>query len=1304
MATPRTKARLNWASASRFDIQKKVLTGGKFIQQDRTLKSEGRGCSGTRYIRQIPIWDTAAGVARVLPLGIRAMDPGQDQTTAVEVFAPHPTGFDNRACQAVFDALPSSAGYRDALDDLTALCLETGELPFAPPKAADPSLRMPVKGQPVNLPSLLTDRLAEQQLGKPLLVMRGILYDGRYADDPPSGILQHSAGKLRMGIMRLNHDGSPEECSLFNQALEGDPLLDLARNDCTGNSRDGGRVLVDIHDPTPAHMDHMVTQVNAVKADAWSPLAETLFTAIGYYTSRPDMRLNPEDFSLEAHPCTHWCQSNNILVITDGASTADLHPRMTTFASVEGRNDGDRDSLSGCPGLFGSTFLDDIAAYGFSGSNIHLEDPFDADEHFQPIKTYFVVAGNLSSRDAGECSPAALLAEAAAHGGSGAPYFADNPQGLENELKSALNMLRTGGYAGPTASVFSAGPNGGGAVYRSRFWPAVETAPEPSPDEPRVTWTGDVNALLMDAGGRLYEDMDGNRTLNALDDPVSIYLDRDADAPRACSRKPEADGTCPGTMKTLDQVHYLWSAAEWLASIADTDVNSNREDYISETKKRYVFTWNDLDNNGAVAGNEILPFVPLEDWNSPSLSVSADRAPIPVDFGVDTSQEVNRIISWLRGLDSTADPSSRSRRVPPPPNFKLDGHPETITWRLGDVIHSTPTVVAGPGENYHLLYHDEAYAAFATSHLHRRHVIYFGGNDGMVHAVNGGFYDAGRGKFWRGYDRNTGLFTDTGPDLGAELWAYVPYNLLPHLKRLTRKDYQHTYYVDLSPRVFDVQIFNATPDSHGHVNGWGTIMVVGMRLGGSRVSAREIIAASQSPAYEDNRVFTSAYMVFDITDPENPPILLGELTFDSPGSVDLGYTTALPAVAPVKTAQNGSDWFLILGSGPTAASGVSDQNARICLFPLSDLDDGQAFRIPAVASYSHASAGSFNLAGSPRGFVSGITVADYDLDDLYRTDAVYFGTIEGGWESWDGRMYRWVTNAGFPQNWNNPAVMIDVGRPVTAPPVVGFDGSFNWVYFGTGRFFDAQDKTDAGSSGQDFFFGLKEPVDAETGDFTWAPIHNSVSTSKPPPGNNAGARTLLGVDRIEVGKALSPSSASLGCRDGSNCLPDGVATFKDLHTYIVGNCDTNAGCTGADGWVHAFESPRERNLGQATLLGGMVSFTTYQPFQDICRPAGQSFFYNLHYQTGTAYYAAMLDDGNNTIPAGDDHVSLRTVMACLPVGKGLASTPLLVAGQQHGSQAFIQTTAGAFLGIAQPNLPIRTIQSGRLNWRSDDTY
>ena len=118
-------------------------------------------------------------------------------------------------------------------------------------------------------------------------------------------------------------------------------------------------------------------------------------------------------------------------------------------------------------------------------------------------------------------------------------------------------------------------------------------------------------------------------------------------------------------------------------------------------------------------------------------------------------------------------------------------------------------------------------------------------------------------------------------------------------------------------------------------------------------------------------------------------------------------------------------------------------------------------------------------------------------------------------------------------------------------------------------------------------------------------------------------------------------------------------------------------------------------------MGGLINFTTYQPFQGACKPEGESYLYSLHFQTGTAYYAPMVDAGAAHAMSGSNDGSRPLATMRRPIGKGLATLPRLFIGRQQGSKAFVQTSAGAFVGITQPNLPVKTIKSGRLNWRSE---
>ena len=598
-----------------------------------------------------------------------------------------------------------------------------------------------------------------------------------------------------------------------------------------------------------------------------------------------------------------------------------------------------------------------------------------------------------------------------------------------------------------------------------------------------VEWIGEVHALHIDAYGQMYEDTNGDRTLDSGDLQVIFYYDDVVKRTKACVNPSDPYVICSGTSKDLDQVRYIWSAGQWLAEITVADIVDNRDpdsSYISADANRYIFTWNDLDNDGAVDdATEFLEFADTTDWEN--LTVSGGRGPVPLDFGVQTSDEVDAIVNWVRGLDQTG---LRQRQMPT--DFNMDGTPQTLTWRLGDVVHSTPIAVSRPAEGYHYIYRDSSYGLFAAHYNKRRHVIYFGANDGMLHAVNGGFYNETDKKFCLTEDC---LNETAAPELGAELWAYVPYNLLPHLKCLTDPNYDHKYFVDMKPRIFDVQIFDpADPD---HPGGWGTILVGGMRFGGARIAANTIDAnGNDSPDYPDDpRQFTSAYFIFDITNPEEKPELLGELTFINPVShADLGFTTPMPSVVPMKTGVGTSEWYLLLGSGPTAIDGTSTQNAKIAVFPLEKLIESprKPFQIPSDDPGTGSSqAGQFPLPDT-NSFVSDIITVDFDLVDNYRADVVYFGTVEGTWGNWGGKVYRLVTHkeasngsemvevASKPSDWvtllapfPNPRPLIDVGRPVTAAPAIGWDGKYRWVYFGTGRFFDALDKTDVGSNAQE---------------------------------------------------------------------------------------------------------------------------------------------------------------------------------------------------------------------------------------------
>ncbi|MDA3832122.1 MAG: hypothetical protein PF495_01870, partial [Spirochaetales bacterium] len=595
-----------------------------------------------------------------------------------------------------------------------------------------------------------------------------------------------------------------------------------------------------------------------------------------------------------------------------------------------------------------------------------------------------------------------------------------------------------------------------------------------------------------------------------------------------------------------------------------------------------------------------------------------------------------------------------------------------------------------------------------------------------------------------------------------------PYNLQPHLKCLTDPDYDHKYYVDQRPRVFDVQIFaDDSASSNIHPGGWGTILVGSMRFGGSPVTALDLNGVAA-----DKRKFISAYFVLDITNPEAPPQLLAEMTMttddaDSDGNLDytdLGYTTSSPALVIMRDDAGRTEWYLTLGNGPTNLKGENTEQGKIAIMPLNWLVGeptfvvqagasallgavavpDKPFRIPNAMPIFGVDAGFFPIpdaaSGNVESFVSDIVSVDYDVNSpavigvgaAYKTDAIYFGTTDGsgfvdngsGGKEWGGggRMMRLVTRSAmlndldadgelFTDGVKDPGEsyiqemtkpyewliypMLDAQGPVSTGPGVGWDGSNFWIYFGTGRFLDSDDKTDAQVQR---FFGLKESYDCATEELSWDVINwlNADVAIDPDPTAASASRGLMRVDEILVVE----NEGTLFCADWTtDCRLDNtdtaIATFSNLKNYIVGEtCPQENEDGGLDGWYRVLPDTRERNLGQATLLGGLVTFTTYRPYVDVCQAEGESFLYGVHYQTGTSWTKNLF---GTTDVAGYTLVKSR-----IGLGKGLALTPSLHVGNgDDAATAFIQTSTGEIVEIGQEELPLTNFRTGRSSWRQE---
>jgi type IV pilus assembly protein PilY1 len=209
-------------------------------------------------------------------------------------------------------------------------------------------------------------------------------------------------------------------------------------------------------------------------------------------------------------------------------------------------------------------------------------------------------------------------------------------------------------------------------------------------------------------------------------------------------------------------------------------------------------------------------------WDSSTITSWQTR------MGLATNPTPQDLDDWVRGNDNVYEAGFAFR--------DRDG------WELGDIIYSTPVVIGTPsvgGVSTHDPNRDEFYA-YRNSVYYRDKVIYVGANDGMIHA----FLMAR----WNGTEWITQ--PDGSNEIGKELWAYTPSNLLSELQYLAKESYGaggciHRAMVDLAPQSWEVYIKppGATTRS------WRTVILGGERGGGD------------------------VYFAIDVTDPANPQVL-----------------------------------------------------------------------------------------------------------------------------------------------------------------------------------------------------------------------------------------------------------------------------------------------------------------------------------------------------------------------------------------------------------------------------------------------
>ncbi|MCC6348448.1 MAG: hypothetical protein IT347_02520 [Candidatus Eisenbacteria bacterium] len=226
------------------------------------------------------------------------------------------------------------------------------------------------------------------------------------------------------------------------------------------------------------------SQVNAVDANSYTPLAETMVTTLNYLSTTG-----------ASAPIQASCEKTFIVMVTDGFPTKDLNvPAYLQDYDQDGQDPGNCTSMgTGMPNSMDcSGYVDDVAAYLYRND---LRPDLDG---FQNATTY-VIGCDLD---------APILQSTAANGG-GAYFSVKNAAGLAAALDQVFDLIAAQMAASASVSVVSAEDRTNNRLFRARF--------------ESQSWRGFLEAYdlpykagdapVWEAGGQLQGRSAGSRTI-----------------------------------------------------------------------------------------------------------------------------------------------------------------------------------------------------------------------------------------------------------------------------------------------------------------------------------------------------------------------------------------------------------------------------------------------------------------------------------------------------------------------------------------------------------------------------------------------------------------------------------------------------------------------------------------------------------------------------------------------------------------------------------------------------------------------
>ena len=466
--------------------------------------------------------------------------------------------------------------------------------------------------------------------------------------------------------------------------------------------------------------------------------------------------------------------------------------------------------------------------------------------------------------------------------------------------------------------------------------------------------------------------------------------------------------------------------------------------------------WRDLDGRPGLAGmartpgdpdaRNIYTYIPDGAGGGSVVAfTTANTGTLVAHMGVGTSSATSTLISYIRSQPLGAIIGSTPALMDPP---SLDPAPD-LDYGRTDVDGS-----------------------FAGQHKDRRSIIFFGANDGMIHAV----------------DARTGF----------EVWAFIPYNLLPKLRALSdgQPMEQFDYFVDSSPKIAEVKVGGD----------WRSLLIMGQGNGGVFYQAFDVTEAGMgvSPESDDlsavnamlskfdspdesivfkwafpnyssfNPGYTATFTVSDGT-PGGKVKLFGDLKASATyAEKTVGFTWSDPAVGPLNNDRSvnavivGSGYFPNIETLIINRGGASAPKAGNAMY-LIDVDTGKLIGNSSGATCNGTGCISVGeVANGRKNALQADPTAAGDTGS-YTVNKAFLGDI-------DGKYWRFGLNESGSLT---KTEMVDTGQPIYGSSALLFVGSIDvYMFFATGS--DLLASNAPGGIGKFALWGLKNGVSGAT--------------------------------------------------------------------------------------------------------------------------------------------------------------------------------------------------------------------------------